>query len=43
MKIITKSNNLKQKSNMEKSVKQEDNSLKISIKVDKPLARLKNR
>ena len=43
MKIITKSNDLKQKSNMEKSVKQEDNSLKISIKVDKPLARLKNR
>lgn len=42
MKIITKRNDLKQK-NMEKSVKQEANSLKISIKMDKPLARLKNR
>ena len=43
MKIITKRNDLKQKSNMDRSVKQEANSLKISIKVDKPLARLKNR
>lgn len=42
MKIITKSNDLKQK-NMEKSVKQEANSLKISIKIDKPPARLKNK
>lgn len=41
MKIITKINDLKQK-NMEKSVKQEANSLKISIKIDKPPARLKN-
>ena len=39
MKIITKINDLKQK-NMEKSVKQEANSLKISIKIDKPPARL---
>ena len=43
MKIRTKSNDLKQKNNMEKSVKQEANSLKISIKIDKALARLKNR